>query len=66
MTKTCVRCGDEFPAERPYDHCTKPECVDTWRIERRSNMAINLIPKSGFTVVYRNDNNANIAHTTKG
>jgi len=64
--KKCVHCGDEFPAERPYEHCTKANCVATWKVERRSNMAISLIPKSGFTVVYRNDSHAASSRTTKG
>lgn len=51
--KSCIFCGDEFTEERPYDHCMKQECVDTWMIERRRNMAVDLIPKSGFRVVYR-------------
>ena len=51
--KTCTFCGDQFSEDRPYDHCTKQECVDTWLVERRSRMAIDLIPKSGFRLVYR-------------
>lgn len=64
--KRCVRCGDKFPAARPYEHCTKQDCVTAWKTERRSSMAINLIPKSGFTVVYRNDKHAASSRTTKG
>jgi len=40
--------------------------VTAWKTERRSSMAINLIPKSGFTVVYRNDKHAASSRTTKG
>ncbi|NUS02021.1 MAG: hypothetical protein HOV97_05590 [Nonomuraea sp.] len=58
-------CGDKFPAARPYDHCTKDECVSSWVTQRRATMAINLIPKSGFTLVYRNDASI-LARTTKG
>ena len=53
--KSCIYCGDEFSDERPYDHCMKQECVDTYIIGRRRNMAIDLIPKSGFRVVYKDD-----------
>ena len=53
--KTCIHCGSEFPDERPYDHCTADDCVLTWKQERRAAMSINLIPKSGFTVVYSKD-----------
>jgi hypothetical protein len=31
----------------------KQDCVDAWMVERRSRMAIDLIPKSGFRLVYR-------------
>ena len=51
--KKCIQCGDEFSKERPYDHCMKQECVDAYIIERRSHMAIDLISKSGFRIVYK-------------
>lgn len=51
--KKCIQCGDGFSEERPYDHCMKKECVDAWIIEKRSHMAIDLISKSGFRIVYK-------------
>lgn len=60
-----MRCGDKFPAARPFAHCTKQVCVDAHIIERRSLMAINLIPKSGFQPVFKSDGHL-LGKTTKG
>ena len=51
--KTCTYCGAEFSDERPYDHCQAGDCVLAWKVERRSAMSIDLVPKSGFIVVYK-------------
>lgn len=63
--KSCVQCGAEFSAQRPYDHCTAQDCQSAWLTARRSRMAINLIPKSGFTPVFKGDEKS-LARTTKG
>lgn len=62
--KSCVYCGAEFSDERPYDHCTADDCVTTWKQARRARMGIALLPKQGFTVVYRDDA-AKVPVTTK-
>lgn len=51
----CTHCGDELSPARAeiYQHCMKQECVDAYIIERRSHMAIDLISKSGFRIVYK-------------
>lgn len=53
--KVCIYCDSEFPDGRPYDHCMADECVTIWKQRRRADMAIALLPKQGFTVVYRQD-----------
>lgn len=53
--RTCVYCGAEFSDERPYSHCAKPDCVATWKHERRAGMGITLLPKQGFEIVYLKD-----------
>lgn len=55
--KCCIHCGDDLTPERAevYEHCMKKDCVDAWMVARRRNMAIDLIPKSGFRIVYRNN-----------
>jgi hypothetical protein len=62
--KTCIFCGAEFTKKRRYDHCTAPDCVTMWKQERRSHMAIALLPKQGFQIVYKNDA-ASLPVTTK-
>ena len=53
--KTCRFCGAEVADERPYDHCTRDECVTKWTAERRATMSIVLLPKQAFTVAYTKD-----------
>ncbi len=57
MTRTkrsCIYCGAPIQRSRPHKHCTKQECVDRWLAERREAMSLDLVPKQGWTPIFRN------------
>jgi hypothetical protein len=63
----CRFCQGKVPKARAkiYQHCTTSKCVEAFVRERRSRMAINLIPKSGFQPVFIADSHR-FGKTTKG
>lgn len=58
QTPVCIFCGGANSAERveigrPW--CMARDCVARWVREKHADMRVALIPKSGFTLLHKDD-----------
>jgi len=64
----CRFCGDEISPERAeiYRHCSNRYCVLMWKRERLERYRLDLVPKQGFAISFRDDENAKTIGRSSG
>ena len=53
--KKCIYCLTPFSAERMMAHCLAQECRSKYHADKNDGLAFVLLPKQGFTYVFKAD-----------
>lgn len=64
----CRFCKCEISPERAeiYSHCSNRDCVLMWKRERLERYRLDLVPKQGFAISFRDDEKAKTIGRSSG